>query len=493
MIGLASLPGLDVRRRSVVRLGQVELGIARTESGERLAALAPQRPDGLDRLEGEVSSVEGRWLLVGPTNPRNLFLLQSVLPRMTPRPLGLRRSFGFGDRLGCATPGHIRALRAVGADLAPIFAQQSIREMERTSRTPAQVMHDAIWGVFAEGWQDGFGADADHLKTPADIDACLAAGYTFFTFDPGAYVDSAGDSMPVGRLGAALESLPWEALEDSRGALRERYAALVLDLPGQLLRVDEESAARAAVKYGRAVAHVTTLYRHLRARRADAEVEVSVDETDTPTTPAQHAYIALELRRLGVQWVSLAPRFVGRFEKGVDYLGDPGAFEADAAVHAELTRRLGPYKLSLHSGSDKLSVYGALARQGGSLVHVKTAGTSYLEALRTIAALDPRLFRAIYTLARAQFEQDRVTYHVSASVERAPGPDAVSDADLGSLLDNFDARQVLHVTFGSALARYGERVRAMLRAHPEAYEADLERHFIPHLSPFAPSASEARG
>jgi hypothetical protein len=102
----------------------------------------------------------------------------------------------MGDRLGLATPGHVRAVRATGSSIAPIFAQQSIREMARTGRTPQQVMDDATWGAFLEGWTGGVGADADHLKTPADIDACLAAGFTFYTIDPGAHVDNRADRGP---------------------------------------------------------------------------------------------------------------------------------------------------------------------------------------------------------------------------------------------------------------------------------------------------------
>ncbi|HEV2359488.1 MAG TPA: tagaturonate epimerase family protein [bacterium] len=496
MARLSSVPGFDVRPRSVVQIGEAEVGLARTPAGDRLAALAPEVPAALRDLEGETSAADGRWLRVGPLGVHNLAVLQGVLPWLAPRRLGLARSFGFGDRLGLATPGHIRALRAAGgghrhgeAALAPIFAQQSIREMERTGRNPVQVLTDAAWGVFAEGWREGFGADADHLKTTADVDACLAAGYTFFTFDPGAYVDPAADARPAAAVAAALDALPWNALEDSRAGLEARYRGRTLEADGRVIVFDDEGIARAALKYGRAVAHVAALYRHLRARGGDAEVEISVDETDTPTTPVQHAYVATELRRLDVRWVSLAPRFVGRFEKGVDYIGDPAAFEADAAVHAAIARRLGSYKLSLHSGSDKLSVYGAFARQAGTLAHIKTAGTSYLEALRTIAPLDPELFRAIYALAHERYEHDRASYHVSARPERAPAPRAVADADLASLLDDFDAREMLHVTFGSALAAYGERLRAVLRANPEAYDATVERHFIRHLSAFAGAAS----
>jgi tagaturonate epimerase len=484
MVGLGSVPRLAVRRRSVVGVDDAELGLAPGEKGDRLAVLARSRSS-LARFEGDVGAFEDRWLLVGPTSARNLTELRGLLPWLTPRPLGLRRSFGFGDRLGLATPGHIRALRAAGQGLAPLFAQQSIREMERTGRSPQRVLDDATWGVFAEGWRDGFGADADHLKTTADVDACVSAGYTFFTFDPGAFVDATAESRPSGDLRAALDALPWDALHDSLEEMLRRYQSFTLDLGDRIRRFDEETVARAALKYGRAVAHVAALYRHLASRREDVEVEISVDETETPTTPAQHAYVACELRRLGVAWVSLAPRFVGRFEKGVDYIGDPRAFEADAAVHAAIARRLGPYKLSLHSGSDKFTVYDALARQAGDLVHVKTAGTSYLEALRTIAALDPRLFRAIYALACERYEQDRATYHVSADLRAVPAPGAVAEAALPSLLEDAQARQVLHVTFGSVLARHGDELRGLLRTHPERYEVNLERHFVRHLSPFA--------
>jgi hypothetical protein len=252
---------------------------------------------------------------------------------------------------------------------------------------------------------------------------------------------------------------------------------------------------RAAVKYGRAIAHVAFMYNHLAqvGTGHEWEVEVSVDETETPTTHAEHVYIATELRRQGVHWVSLAPRYIGRFEKGVDYIGDVTAFEADMAIHAAIARTLGPYKLSLHSGSDKFSVYAAAMRQTRGVVHLKTAGTSYLEALRTIAALDPALFRAIYTFACEHYEVDRATYHVSASLERAPAPDSLDETALPTLLEQFDAREILHVTFGSVLTTrtadgnwlFYDRFMEVLRSHPEAYAANLEAHFIRHLQPFA--------
>jgi hypothetical protein len=387
-------------------------------------------------------------------------------------------------------------MRVAGKGIAPIFAQQSIREMQRTNRTPQEVLDDATWGVFAEGWTGGFGADADHLKTTADVDACVAAGYTFFTFDPGEHVDDRAETASVSALRSALEELPWDTLEDRSADLKRRYLAERFEVEGQEVRFDELSLVRAAVKYGRAVAHAARLYRHLKGAMGEEafEVEVSVDETENPTTHAQHVYIAQELRRLGVRWVSLAPRYVGRFEKGVDYIGDVAEFEADVAVHAAIARVAspeGPYKLSLHSGSDKFSIYPALVRQTRGLAHLKTAGTSYLEALRVVATLDADLFRQIYAFALGRYEGDRASYHVSARVERAPSPGDVGDADLPGLLEQFDAREILHVTFGSVLgeARFRDRLFGLLREHPERYAAGLEAHFLRHLKPFATKGS----
>jgi hypothetical protein len=490
---LLALNGLDVRPNSVVRVDGAEVGLV--ASGQRVAVLAPAGSRAISEFEGESSAVGGRTLVLGPMNAANLDVLRGLLPWLRPLPLGTRTSAGFGDRLGLATPGHVRAIRAAGGGLAPIFAQQSIREMERTGRSPKEVLDDATWGVFAESFKDGFGADADHLKTAEDIDACVAAGYTFFTFDPGEYVDDGAEAVGASGLRAALNDLPWQDLEDAPADMRGRYLDSAFEAEGHEVCFDDVSLVRAAVKYGAAVAHVARLYRHLQAAMGDFEVEVSVDETESPTTHAQHVYIATELQRLGVRWVSLAPRYVGRFEKGVDYIGNVADFEEDIEVHAAISRTVssdGPYKLSLHSGSDKFSVYTAFARQTRGFAHLKTAGTSYLEALRTAAALDPELFREVYDLSRTRYEEDRASYHVSASLERAVDSRVVPDEELPEALERFDEREILHVTFGSVLkeSQIRDRLLGLLREHPENYAAGLEKHFLRHLEPFANGGSQ---
>lgn len=426
------------------------------------------------------------------TDAENSAALRKVFSFTRPQLLGLKKSFGFGDRLGLATPGHILALgeRAI----APIFAQQSIREMTRSKRTAQQVMDDACWSVFQAGFERPFGSDADHLKNEADIDVCAKAGFLMFTIDPGDHVDDGADSDSLETIEKKVEALPWAMLQTSAQELVERYEDKV-NLPSGKLPFGREKILRAAVKYGRAVAHTHNMYRHLAATLGEGkfELEVSVDETASPTSPQEHYYVASELRRLGVKWVSLAPRFVGRFEKGVDYIGDLTEFRKEFVLHAEVARALGPYKLSIHSGSDKFSVYPIAAEIAGELVHVKTAGTSYLEALRILAKLEPALFRQILDFARGRYLEDRASYHVSADLAKVPPAREMDDYRLSRLLDDFDAREVLHVTYGSVLTTldqtggpmFRDQLLRALADHEEAYHDCLREHFLKHVTPFA--------
>ena len=194
--------------------------------------------------------------------------------------------------------------------------------------------------------------------------------------------------------------------------------------------------------------------------------------------------------------VSLAPRFIGDFEKGVDYKGDVAQLEQSLRDHAAIAEMLGPYKLSLHSGSDKLSMYPSLARATRGRFHVKTAGTSYLEAVRVVARHDEALFREIVDFARSRYDTDRATYHVSARLESAPPPQDVADAVTleQHYLERWSdvpvgkgftapGRQILHCTFGSVLThdRLGPALRDVLVAHPATYEELLADHFARHL------------
>jgi len=408
----------------------------------------------------------------------------------TPSVIGLKKSFGFGDRLGLATPGHIAACRKT--DFVPVFAQQSIREMARTRRSPGDVMADAQRAVLRAAFKREWGADADHLKTEEDVRATAAAGFTFFTFDPSDHVVNAADTMGPEELAGGEKALIAEGVFEG-SSLRDLYLDKRFEIDnGFFLAIDETSLLRAAVKYGRAVGHCAKLAAALREAIGGRphEIEMSVDESEAPTTPLEHLFVAQELRRRGVDFISLAPRFIGDFEKGVDYRGDLAAFEASIKQHVAIAAFCGPYKLGLHSGSDKFSVYPIFARLCGEMLHVKTAGTSYLEALRVVTRVDKPFFRELVDYCRSRFADDRASYHLSttqADVDKLAG---VADDDLERLfLDRDEGRQLMHVTYGSVLTRgrdargrpFRERLMEILERHAEMHLDFVERHFDKHL------------
>lgn len=477
-----SVPGAAVYASSIVEHGGATYFLCKREAdgARRLGVIG----DAAGLAGGDVAGTAQLF----PCTAANAAALRARLPWLSPVALGTRTSFGFGDRMGSATPGHIQAMRSTGAErtIAPIYAQQSVRENTRTGRTPQQVIDDAMWGIFQEGWRAPWGADADHVKEVSDLAPFVAAGYTFYTIDPSDYVDNAAQTDAPDTLRQKVDALPWDQLGTSYAALRDRYCAAPHQLGALTIEFSESDLLRALAKYGRAVAHTAAIAAALTAQRAGAayDVEISVDETDTPTSVHEHFFIASELLGRDIPVVSLAPRFVGKFQKGVDYMGDMALFESELAKHAAIMDHFDRYKLSIHTGSDKFSIYPAIARHAHGRVHVKTAGTSYLEAVRLAAEHDPALFRAMLEDAREHFAHDRKTYFLDAQLDKVPAADAVADADLPALLDQFDSRQVLHVTFGTLLDRHGAAIARLVDEREDEWRAGLERHFARHLTPF---------
>jgi hypothetical protein len=414
---------------------------------------------------------------------------------LKPSTLGLQPSFGFGDRMGTATPGHLAALQRAGRSIKGIFAQQSIREMARTARTPQQVMRAAVDSLDQAGFVDSWGADADHLKTPEDVRYTAEAGFVFFTIDPSDYVDRRSDDYSL----ALLE----DKFSDVQRQVDwiDLYLGKKIKVPdGPTIVFDRPTVLRAAVKYGKAIAHALQMGRCIqhesRQHNQPFEIEISVDETDQPTSAAEHFIIADQMRRNDLPLVSLAPRFVGDFEKGIDYKGDLRKLSASLAEHAAIARYLGPYKLSLHSGSDKISMYGCFAEATQGLFHVKTAGTSYMEALRVVALCEPDLFRQIVDFSRGRYDADKATYHVSAAVDAIPAPNEIPDNERLQQIylerwcevppgRGFTAagREILHCTFGSVLTdrQLGPAVQQAINTNQNVYKEVLVEHFTRHL------------
>jgi hypothetical protein len=413
-----------------------------------------------------------------------------------PTPLALTPSMGFGDRIGVSTPGHIKAMRdaRLAGKVAPIFAQQSVRENDRTGRTPAQVMADAQRAVDDAGWDLPWGADGDHLKNIEDIKSMMAAGFCFFTIDPSDHVNDAGMDVPAEDLDAAYKELFEDEKTEGQRLLAEYVEAGTHTLPGGLtLDISREELQRAALIYWKAIKNTIGLYgQAVKLWTGDKpfDLEMSVDETEAPTSHAAHYLVAVELKRAGVQMTSLAPRFVGRFEKGIDYIGDLAEFEEHLKTHAAIAQAMGDYKLSVHSGSDKFSIYPLMARYCNGAVHLKTAGTSYLEALRIPARHDPDMFREMARLARKRFPESRATYHLTTDFSKVADPDKVADNDLERAFlaapESDEARQVMHVAFGDIArhAELGPAFRNLLDEYPEEHAEDIAKHMKKHFTAF---------
>ncbi|MDQ1580691.1 MAG: tagaturonate epimerase, partial [Microbacteriaceae bacterium] len=169
--------------------GRLTLSVFGSGDARRLRVAAPTA-EGLQAFDGTAAEAAGGAVLEGPLSPANAAAVRANVPWLQPKPVGLHTSAGVGDRLGRATPGHVRAFQTYGGGMVPVFAQQSAREMDRLERTPQEVLDSATFGAVQGGWDRQVGADADHLKSTHDIDRCLAAGFTSFTLDAGDTVNA---------------------------------------------------------------------------------------------------------------------------------------------------------------------------------------------------------------------------------------------------------------------------------------------------------------
>lgn len=451
---------------------------------DQLLRVSAPETAALGSFEGTAGEGGGGQVLEGPLSAANAAALRVAFPNL--RPTLISRSLtsvGTGDRLGLATPGHVAAFQRVGGDVMPVFAQQSIREMDRLGRNAQTVMDMATFGCVAGGWEGPVGADCDHIKTTEGIDRGLAAGFTMFTLDPGDHVvDVRG-----GITREQLDALPWDLLEDDLEALKRRYVGKVLDLGKRQLEITEDDLLAAAVKYGGCVADSKRLYAHLHENASyEVEVEFAVDETAYVTSFVEHYYLANELRRLGLDFFSFAPRYADGFEKGVEYLGDPEQLRENLEGHRAVAELLGGYKISLHSGSDKFSIYPLAVEATKGQIHLKTSGTSYLCALEVVARRDPELLAEFWAVSRPSYLRARASYQVSADERKTPVA-LEGVGDLVGFVEAFDSRQILHVGYGDSLNSGGlrERLLTLLRQYQDDYTAVLAEHLARHIEPFA--------
>src|SRR5680860_941234 len=415
-------------------------------------------------------------------NHYNLSLLREALPYLNPTFCGLRASFGTGDRLGIATPAHLQAFQ--GKDIFPVLAQQSVREMDRTERNWQKVLDDAIWGCFEEGYEGLFGADADHVKNIKELKEAADCGFTMFTLDPSDFISKDIEELNEQKLNQLYNKIP------KNKEIENSYLNKKFKVGEQELIFDEKSLRKIILTYSEALNHVVKCYEFLKDYKKERfDLEISVDETPTVTSPLAHLFIVLELQRRGVDFQNIALHFLGDWQKGIEYIGDVKQFAREFSLHAAIAKKIGEYKLSLHTGSDKFSVYPIFSQETDGLCHIKTAGTSWLEEAKVVAMKDPALYREIHRFALENFAKDRASYNLTTDLSRVPNIDKLSDGQLVDLFNKPDSRQLIHITYGSILRAkdnegkyiFKDRIYKILFEYEEDHYRELSNHIKRHL------------
>jgi hypothetical protein len=404
-------------------------------------------------------------------------------------------TLGCGDRFGREGVAQLQAFvqaRQEGIDVCPVW-NKSNREHDLIGSEPLAVRLEADAAVQELDWKHAYYVDADHigLKT---VDRFLEPS-DFFTLD---VADFIGKSAATGDV-------------DAFAARWQQYRGRV-EIPGleQPLEITEAIMRAAADKFLFGMQAAGEIYRHIEERRtAPFVTEVSIDETDAPQTPVELFLILLMLAQEGVPVQTIAPKFTGRFNKGVDYVGDLGAFErefdADLAIIRFAIDQLGfapSLKMSVHSGSDKFSIYPIirkLIQKHGTGLHVKTAGTNWLEELIGLAEAGGsglRVAKDVYLKALSHYDDLVAPYRQVIDITRAklPSPESMegwsSDQFTSALrhdpsdpLYNPNFRQFLHVSFKIA-AKMGPVYTDAIAEHAAVIGRNvtfnlLERHLRP--------------
>ena len=405
-------------------------------------------------------------------------------------------SFGMGDRFAHQAKAQLRACvqaRAAGVDVTPVW-NKSYREHTIVGSQPASVLAAARAAVRESDWHKPFYIDADHIRL--DIVDQFIESSDFYTLDVADWIGQPAEAQDV-------------------RAFVERHPELVgrLEIPGinEPFETTREDIERVAGKYLKAVQEAGRIYRHVASVKGEGRfiAEVSMDETDSPQTPPELLIILAAIADEKIPAQTIAPKFTGRFNKGVDYVGDTAQFEKefneDLAViaHAVSSYALpANLKLSVHSVSDKFSIYEpvrrALARTGAGL-HVKTAGTTWLEEIIGLAESDGeglQLAKEIYGKALDDIDALCAPYATVIDIDRARLPtkgevQGWSSAQFVSALRhdarnpeyNLHLRQLLHVGYKIA-AKMGDRYLDMLEAcEPVVAKNVTENLYERHLKP----------
>jgi len=475
----------DIYPDSIHEIDANMIFLARIEGCKKLVLIENKSPALTDEFQTESKiNLKDKKIKFASLSHKNADVLRKLLPFTSPVTFGKNgMSMGLGDRLGLASPGHLRLIKNTA--VKPVLAQQSIRELDLTERTYEEVMDAASWAVLQEGYHSGFGADGDHLKTEDEVKMALNLGFTMITLDCSEKINNDVPLMNDDEVVKAYDELK----SDYRKRIEKDYLDNEFVIDQYKIKFDDKNLQRLALIYGKALDFIAHIFFDIvKPIGRTIDFEVSIDETQTPTTPEAHFFVASELEKMKVEVTSIAPRFCGEFQKGIDYIGDLDQFEKEFKVHAKIAEHF-DYKLSIHSGSDKFKVFPIIGYYTKGRVHVKTAGTNWLEALKVIAVNNPSLFRRIYAFALEHFKEATKYYHVTTDLSKVPDITKLCDEELDKVLNQNDARQMLHITYGLILTArdangkflFRDELYETLNLHEDDYYKALERHIGKHI------------
>lgn len=437
----------------------------------------------VDDFEAVESLEDGDSILVvGELNEVNNKALAKRFPWI--RPVSRRNykySFGVGDRLGNASNAHLRLLK--GRSILPVLAQQSIRELMLMHRTNTDVFQSASWAVFEEGFTYGWGADGDHVKTEYEVDYAVKVGCSMITLDCTEVINNDAVNLSEEELDKQFNALD----DDQKKYFNDTYLDKTFKVGDSEVHFTKHDVEESVLTFYGAILFAAQIYKDFVVPY-NLDFEISMDETPYQTTNPNHFFFANELHRWNITPVTMAPRFYGEFQKAIDYIGDKDRFERELVVHEAIAEHFG-YRLSIHSGSDKLSVYEIIGRVAKNGWHVKTAGTNWLEACRVVAHKDPKLMVEMYKYAYEHLDDVKDFYVFNAQTDgKAPKPETINEDNIITVLGDDDGRQVLHTMYGSLLNLehnyhyvFRDKFWDVLKKNQDLYDRYLNIHIAEHI------------
>jgi hypothetical protein len=405
-------------------------------------------------------------------------------------------TMGIGDRFGLQGEAQLLAFRMAadaGFRIVPVW-NKSNREHAITGTSPGDVRREADDAVNALLWKSSYYVDADHIGM-GTVEKFISSS-DFYTIDVADFIGGKADG------GAAAAFI--SDMARYRGALTIPGVAGTFAVTDGLL-------AGIADRYLYAVMEAGSVYRLIESRKGKGKfvTEISLDEAETPQTPIELFFILAAIAREGIPVQTIAPKFTGTFPKGIDYVGDVAnftrEFEDDIAVVAHAVKAFGlprTLKLSVHSGSDKFSIYPAIhaaMKKFDAGIHIKTAGTTWLEeviGLATSGGDGLAISKEIYAKAFARFDELCKPYLTVLAIDRKqlPDPGRVASWSAGEFAAalrhdrtepryNVHFRQLIHVGYRIASEMGGAFTSAVIRHRTAIAGAVTDNLFDRHIRP----------